>query len=866
MKKINLFLLICLTASIVLGSFNLPIASAYSQNNIDSEQIKIRTLPNNSTTPIDRSNTALEKSKNLSQDTPAYAKETATLKDSQQIRDTKKGYVEGEIIIKYKKDKVDLKTITGRSKAENFSKNKSIERKEDLSKNNISVAKIKDGKSVEDKIAELKNDSNIEYVQPNFQYYPTLISTNDTYKNNLWGLDNYQPVNGVSGTPDADIDAPEAWAINEGTNLSVIVAVIDSGVAYNHPDLINNMWDGTNCRDENGSPLNGCNHGYDYENSDKTPLPTTSSHGTHIAGTIAATKSNGLGIIGVAPQAKIMALKTNYTTSQSIKAINFAQQNGAKVINASWGDVYKNGSYSPHEYLDQGLYDAIAGFSGLFIAAAGNDAQNHDSGNSGTKMYPAAFDLTNIISVAATDQNDNMVSFSDYGATSVDVGAPGKNIYSTVINEAGSNVLNETFGGVITPAVPSGWVKSGTNNNWGTIDATSWLNTIWGKVLYGDVLNYPYVQTANSTITSSNYNLSNSTAKIDFWTRCDTEYNMSSWTDYMALEFSNDGGSNFTEVLKWDEPFIDLDANSSGAAIYHFANLSIPSQYLTNNFKFRLRWVANGNADTGNGDGCLVDDIVITKFTDKDGSDGLYGYSDGTSMATPHVVGLAALIWGYKPALSYTEVKNTILNTGDSVASLSGKTVSGKRINAYSALNSLTSTGYTISGTVKYYDLVKKVSGATVVLENGVGAQLATTTTDVNGAYQFTNVAGGGNYVVRASKTDGAAGLSSADQIKIGRHIVGLEIFDSVYKNIAGDVNNTCSLSSADQIKIGRFIVGLDTSLPSGAWKFYSSSASLTTLNYLSTGLTRTYINLTSNMSSQNFVGIKMGDVNNSWN
>lgn len=141
---------------------------------------------------------------------------------------------------------------------------------------------------------------------------------------------------GISGTIDADIDAPEAWALNEGTNGTVIVAVIDSGVAYNHPDLLGNMWNGSSCVSDTGAALGGCNYGYDFEDSDKTPLPTTSSHGTHVAGTIAAIKNNSKGSVGVAPNAKIMAIKSSLTTVDNVKSINFARYNGAKVINASW--------------------------------------------------------------------------------------------------------------------------------------------------------------------------------------------------------------------------------------------------------------------------------------------------------------------------------------------------------------------------------------------------------------------------------------------------------------------------------------------------------------------------------------------------
>ena len=252
-----------------------------------------------------------------------------------------------------------------------------------------------------------------------------------------------QSVSSTSGTSDADIDGKEAWGLSEGDG--VIVAVIDSGVAYNHPDLSANMWDGTDCTDENGDFLGSCNHGFDFEDNDKTPLPTSSSHGTHIAGTIAAAMDNGKGVIGVAPQAEIMALKTELTTGEIVSAIAFAEQNGAKVINASWtcyvlpdqGGIHADCSGSS-DYGDQALSDAIGGFPGLFVTAAGNgdgdnddEGDNHDSGQT-IHSYPCDLALANIICVAATDQDDVLASFSDFGATSVDVGAPGVNILSTI--------------------------------------------------------------------------------------------------------------------------------------------------------------------------------------------------------------------------------------------------------------------------------------------------------------------------------------------------------------------------------------------------------------------------------------------------
>ena len=227
-----------------------------------------------------------------------------------------------------------------------------------------------------------------------------------------------------------------------------------------------------------------------------------------------------------------------------------------------------------------------------------------------------------------------------------------------------------------------------------------------------------------------------------------------------------------------------------------------------------------------------------------------------------------------------TNVNNlvpTIVITGASISPASGVaqnftnpvvytvTAEDASTQNYTATVTISPEHHTISGTVKYYDEVKLVPNATVILEDDQSNQIATTATNESGYYEFTEPENGNNYVVSVEKSDNALGLSGGDQIKIGRHIVGLELFSTIYKTIAGDVNNTGGLSGGDQIKIGRFIVGLDSNLPSGAWKFYSSDAILNTENYLTIGLNREYNNLTENMANQDFIGIKMGDVNNSW-
>ncbi|MDO8581946.1 MAG: S8 family serine peptidase, partial [bacterium] len=349
------------------------------------------------------------------------ATENATSRASVPLREwgMKDGssYVQGEVVVKFREGNIDLGEARGVRDARTFAARKRLVVKEMIEGENVGVLKTQDAESVPETIARLEQDPEVAAVQPNFQYRSRTIGTDDTYRDQLWGLDNTgQNVDGASGTADADIDAPEAWAISEGSS-DIIAAVIDTGVAYNHPDLLPNMWDGTECKDENGDPLGGCNHGYDYEDGDLTPLPMWSEHGTHISGTIAAVKNNGKGIIGVAPHTKIMALKSGLSTSDNVKSINFAKQNGAKVINASWG----MSSNTCDDVFDPLLYQAIQDFPGLFIAASGNSSEEHN----GTTYVDMPSDyghttscwtgLPNVINVAAVNSNDNRAVFSDYG-------------------------------------------------------------------------------------------------------------------------------------------------------------------------------------------------------------------------------------------------------------------------------------------------------------------------------------------------------------------------------------------------------------------------------------------------------------------
>src|SRR5688500_13683768 len=277
---------------------------------------------------------------------------------------------------------------------------------------------------------------NLDYFEPDAALWTSTTTPNDPrYCTDLWGMNN---TGQTGGTPDADIDAPEAWDIARGDG-SVVVGVIDSGIDYKHPDLAGNIWVNPaeiagNRKDDDGNGYVDDIHGWDFINNDKDPMDDH-GHGTHVAGTIAGAGNNGVGVVGVNWNAKVMALKFlgangSGPWSAAIAAINYATNMNSRGINIK----VTNNSYTGWSE-SQGLYDAIKrnGDAGMmFVAAAGNDGSNIDGGG----VLPAAYNLPNIISVAATDHNDALATFSNYGTVNVDLAAPGVSILSTLPGNA----------------------------------------------------------------------------------------------------------------------------------------------------------------------------------------------------------------------------------------------------------------------------------------------------------------------------------------------------------------------------------------------------------------------------------------------
>jgi len=312
------------------------------------------------------------------------------------------------------------------------------------------------------------------------------VTPDDTSYALQWGLHNtgQSPFYGTAG---ADIDAPIAW--NTTTGSGVVVAVVDTGVDYTHEDLAANIWNNSgeiagNGIDDDGNGYIDDVRGWNFCSVTNDPMDDN-GHGTHCVGIIAAVGNNGVGVTGVNWKVKIMPLKfldssgSGYT-SDAISAILYANKMGAKVISNSWGGTDSSRS----------LKDAIEASSAVVVCAAGNDAENIDT----TPLYPASYNSSNIIAVAATDYNDKLASFSNYGSKSVDIAAPGVMIRSTYSDNryaylSGTSMATPFVSGVAALVYASNSSLSSTGVKAKILSGAETLSSLNGKVVSNGRLN-----------------------------------------------------------------------------------------------------------------------------------------------------------------------------------------------------------------------------------------------------------------------------------------------------------------------------------------------------------------------------------------
>lgn len=366
-------------------------------------------------------------------------------------------YVPGEMIVKLKKG------TAKRFFARKFMKS-AVKRQIPVSFGDFFVMKANTSPSmIKTAWQNFKSMPEVEYAEPNFIYrfadhkkdylatiHANLNSPEHTYWTNsvepsdpkfqwLWGMKNTganEPSRDskggmAAGTPGADIDAIAAWEKYGKGSRNVVIAVIDTGIDYTHPDLAANIWvneaeaNGKPGVDDDGNGFIDDIHGYDFVNNDADPIDDQ-GHGSHCAGTIGAVHDNGEGVAGVMGHVQMMPLKFlsasgSGSTEGAIKAIEYATMMNVDIMSNSWG----GGGYSEalkeaiEHARDKGIY---------FIAAAGNSNTDNDQ----SPHYPSNYEVDNVISVAAHTAQDTQASFSCYGKRTVHVEAPGHNIMSTV--------------------------------------------------------------------------------------------------------------------------------------------------------------------------------------------------------------------------------------------------------------------------------------------------------------------------------------------------------------------------------------------------------------------------------------------------
>ncbi|MHA4736734.1 S8 family peptidase [Dyadobacter sp. MSC1_007] len=343
-------------------------------------------------------------------------------------------YVDGELLVQFSEGTSEAVKQKAFDKVKGQPIEKILTKAMERAGKKEGVLVLKVSKKVMEAIADLKASEGVAFAEPNFVYYHNATSA-DTYFTNgsLWGM--YGP--STSPASQFGSNAAAAWAAGKTGSASVYIGVIDEGIQATHPDLAGQIWvnpsDPVNGVDNDGNGLIDDVNGWDFANNDASIYDggtkgTLDDHGTHVSGTIGG-KANSQGVVGVNWNVTLISAKflgrRGGTTANAVKAVDYLtnlKSRGINVVasNNSWG----GGGYS------QALYDAISRANNagiMFIAAAGNAGTNNDV----TASYPANYNLPNVISVAAIDKNGGLASFSQYGATTVDIGAPGVAINST---------------------------------------------------------------------------------------------------------------------------------------------------------------------------------------------------------------------------------------------------------------------------------------------------------------------------------------------------------------------------------------------------------------------------------------------------
>ena len=506
------------------------------------------------------------------------------------------------------------------------------------------------GQSVADALERLERNPAVRYAEPNFRLVPHAVTGEDPLRGEQWGLDR----TGV----------PAAWNLTTGTR-DVVVAVLDSGVDIRHPDLAGdastgpNLWtnpgetgDGreTNEVDDDGNGYVDDSRGWNFWGH---PDPTDyNGHGTAAAGIIGAIGGNGAGITGINRRVRIMPLQVwNDGTAGVAEALHYAASHGVRVANGSFGIPFS-----------QAIEDALAANPQILLSvSAGNQAWDVEQ-NPGER-YPCVSRLPNVLCVAATDRDDSLAGFSNWGATSVDLGAPGVDLLTLGLPRRISEY--EDF---LTP-LEGRWATGGAGNHWAlTSDYAEWPAGRYDGLVLDDSPGTPYEPNSDSWVEMIDG------VDLTGYDRCGGSYGLTRSElgpgDVLRVEGSADG-------LNWT--VLGEHSGSSGSVS---GRLDLAAFENRRDFRLRFRLVSDAS---GEGRGVRVTSSYLYCFRGPYRGDE-YPRVSGTSFAAPHVTGAAALLLAHRPWLTSAELRSTLLGTVEPLAALAGRTVTGGRLDVSAAL------------------------------------------------------------------------------------------------------------------------------------------------------------------------------------
>ncbi|WP_167482069.1 S8 family serine peptidase [Leptospira andrefontaineae] len=550
----------------------------------------------------------------------------------------------------------------------------------EISNSDFSLVSIEKNISLQDAIREYSNHPDIEFAQPNYIYRAT-VAPSDPQFVNQWGFRNtgqtifsanYLGNNpGISGK---DMNMVEAWDNFTKYCDGVPVAVLDSGANYNHEDLT--FWNSSSCVSDLGGYIGNCPYGYDFVDNDIYPMDLN-GHGTHVSGIIGA-KMNGLGGVGVCWGAPIMAVRVLDdtgigTTEKIIKGINFAVKNGAKIINLSLSGTESDTA------LQQAIALAGKNHDALFVVAAGNESEDLRSGNS----YPCKFPESNIVCVGALDQSYSLAQFSNYDTskTHVDVSAPGTNIVNTW---AGMEV------DVLASSEFSDWTyinNSGTPFTYLTcyIALDGGPSLPYTTLLLPNNCNTPLVGNVNGAY--ANLTHSQVYKSVTISSAVDRVYAEMALTvdtldPYDTLSFYYGYVTNPPFNITYGKMLKQISEEMNG----RIEILTLELKDCVGRSRCTLGMEFNSGTQIGKS-GVAILGLSMTTM-DKDYTN-RYKAISGTSMAAPHVAGLAALLRYKNPKYSAEDTIQVLLNGGKTVTGLENKTRSGKAVDAVGAFKYL---------------------------------------------------------------------------------------------------------------------------------------------------------------------------------